>query len=191
MYYTEELSEVVESICIAMKSLCEKAEEPVDPDEIVRGEICYFILYLISENGIFDNEEYEIIEQAVKFRTDRTVWDETIKLFRADSEENYLSRPPETIDFLVQADNTFYDMGLELACVDTIMSGFKAIGEIVVNGKGFLDERRNHRLTKFIEMVDKYQKDNTKNPAGISKMADGEEERVIPSKKGVSAPKKS
>ena len=191
MYFGEKLSTVVEGLCGVMKQACEKAGLQTDPDHFIRAEICFFALYLMSENGSFDWDELEDVENTIKYRTDRSRWGDAVKLFRVDSEENYLSKPPETIDFMLQADNALYEMGLDLGCVSATMDVYKVTGEIIVNNKGFFDENRDRRLIKFTDMIDRYQYENAKNPAHRVKSMSEEQDIVIPSKKGVSAPKKS
>lgn len=189
--FEEELSSVVEGLCSAMKELIDKAGKDVETDQATRAEVLFFAVYLMSENDTVDWDELEKIEEAVGYSVDRSQWNEAKKIFRVDSEENYLSQPPETIDLMMQADNLLYDIGLNLECVDSTMLGYKSIGEIIVNHKGLYDEKRDRRLKKFVSMVEKYQYEHTMNPEYRKTLSNVEKEPVIPSKKGVAAPKKS
>ena len=191
MNYESEMTTIVDGICEAVKQVCEKANSGFDLEEGTRAEIYAFVLYLMMDDGSFDRAELEELEKPMKYSIDKSRLDEFIKIFRVDSEENYLSQPPEIIDVMMQADNLLYETDMDLKCVDTVMQCLNVLGEIIVNNKGFLDEGRNGRFKRFLDMVEKFQYDNAKNPAHRKESVDEELERVIPSKKGVSAPKKS
>ena len=190
MYFTSELSELVESLCGAMKTACEQAGAETDGDDVTRAEVLFFALYLMKDGGYYDREEFAEAEDTIGWCASEDQWDTAVKMFRVDSEDHYLSQPPETIVFMQDADNALYESGIDLGCVDAVMDVYKAIGEIIVNCKGFYDENRDKRLKKFVAMVDKYQNEHSNNPERRKTSVDAPE-RVIPSKKGVSAPKKS
>lgn len=194
MDFWKDIKEVVDSLCDAIKIAYEKSEDAdrsINIDDAVRAEICFFILYLMSDNGQFDEDEFVLAEQAVGFRTSRDTWDEALKLFRVDSEENYLSQPPETIAFMQQIENALHEIGEHFDCVSATMDGYKAIGMIIVNSKGYTDEGRIGRLKKFVDMVEEYQNDNAANPEHRTNEDNREQDRVLPSRKGVAAPRKS
>ena len=77
--------------------------------------------------------------------------------------------------------------------MNAVMEVYKFIGETFVNIKGYTDLKRNARLNRFIEMVDSYQRENAKNPDAKSFLQknEAENDKVVPFKKGVTAPKKS
>lgn len=190
--FIEELRKPIEGLCTAMKLACEKVNAGIDPDNATRAEICMFVLYLIMDEGSFDEEEFSLIEEAAEYVIYRDNWEQMVEIGRADSEEHYLSQPPESIKFLTELDNALYEVGENLNCVNSAMEVYKFIGKVFVNLKGFTDDKRNAKLQKFLQMVDDYQRENSK--ASVYKsVLDGTEEtaKVIPSKKGVPAPKKS
>jgi len=191
----EELKVPIDGVCKAMQIACEKAGADIDADTPTRAEIVFFVLYLIIDEGGFDENDLELIEQAAGFQINREHWNEIIELGRVDSEENYLSQPPAGIILMSEADNALYDAGESFACVNAVMDVYKAIGEAFVNIKGFTDNKRSAKLKRFLEMVDKYQRDNSKDPNAksfLSKDSDlPHDEKVVPFKKGVKAPKKS
>lgn len=153
----------------------------------------FFVLYLITDDGGFDEADLQVIEEAAGFQINRDHWNEILELGRVDSDEQYLSQPPATIILMAEADDALYDIGEEFACVNAVMEVYKFIGETFVNIKGFTDLKRNARLNRFIEMVDSYQRENTKNPNAKSFLQKNatENDKVVPFKKGVTAPKKS
>ena len=88
---------------------------------------------------------------------------------------------------MVDIDNTLYEAGEEMTAYVAAYEVYKLFGEFFVNIKGFTDEKRQAKLGRFIEVIEKYRQENSKNPV-VKTWTDG---RVIPSKKGVEAPKKS
>ena len=104
-----------------------------------------------------------------------------------NSEESYLSQPPNTFMVMVDIDNTLYEAGEEMTAYVAAYEVYKLFGEFFVNIKGFTDEKRQAKLGRFIEVIEKYRQENSKGPV-VKTWTDG---RVIPSKKGVEAPKKS
>ena len=185
----QELRTPIDGLCKAMAIACEKAGADIDSDTPTRAEIVFFVMYLINNEGGFDEEELKLIEDAAGFQIDREHWNEVMELGRVDSEENYLSQPPATVVLMAEADNALYESGESFACVNAVMEVYKFIGEIFVNIRGFADENRKMKLNRFFEMVDKYQRENSKDPDSKSFLM--QDKKIIPFKKGVEAPKKS
>ncbi len=185
----QELRTPIDGLCKAMGIACEKAGADIDSDTPTKAEVVFFVMYLINDEGGFDEEELKLIEEAAGFQIDREHWNEVMELGRVDSEENYLSQPPATVVLMAEADNALFESGESFACVNAVMEVYKFIGEVFVNIKGFVDENRQRKLNSFLEMVDKYQRENSKDPDAKSFLT--QNKKVIPSKNGVEAPKKS
>lgn len=190
----KELKEPIEGVCKAMQLACEKAGADIDAATPTRAEIVFFVLYLIIDDGGFDEDDLKLIEEVAGFQINRDHWNEILELGRVDSDEHYLSQPPAGIILMSEADNALYESGESFACVNAVMEVYKFIGETFVNIKGFTNDKRNARLNSFLEMVDKYQRENAKDPNAQSFLSKGTvkaDEKVVPFKKGVQAPKKS
>ena len=189
----QELRNPIDGLCTAIGLACEKAGADIDSDTPTRAEIVFFVLYLITDDGGFDEADLQAIEEAAGFQINRDHWNEILELGRVDSDERYLSQPPATIILMAEADDALYDIGEDFACVNAVMEVYKFIGETFVNIKGYTDLKRNARLNRFIEMVDSYQRENTQNPDAKSFLQknEAENDKVVPFKKGVTAPKKS
>ncbi len=207
----ELLNTLTESLCAAMRLAYEKTNSDVsDPDLATKAELCFFILYLIFDGGAFDEAELELFEEAADYKVNRDNWYQIMEVGRVDSDEHYLSQPPEVFKFMQEFDNVLYDIGENFACVDTIVAAYQGVGDIYVNFNGYTDENRKRKLDRFLVMVRNYQKAHSKDPmvknrpvrpmvpsrefikdlAGKRKEANSEG-KVVPFKKGVSAPKKS
>ncbi len=207
----ELLKTMTESMCAAMRLAYEKANTDVEnPDLATKAELCFFILYLIFEDGAFDEAELELFEEAADYTVNRDCWYQMMEVGRVDSDEHYLSQPPEIIRFMQEFDNVLYEIGENFACVDTILTAYKGVGDIYVNLRGYTDEIRKRKLDKFVAMVRNYQKKNSRNPMVknrplypgksskelLKDIVDKRKEeksgnKVIPFQKGVPAPKKS
>ncbi len=157
----KELENLIEGLCEAMALSCEKLGVDVDPENFTKAELCMFVLYLISDEGSFDEKELSLIEEAAQYRLNRDSWDEVLELGRVDCEEHYLSQPPETIKFMVEMDNALYEVGEDFGCVSAVMEVYKYVGKLFVNFKGFADDGRMERYRRFLEVVDAYQKENS------------------------------
>ena len=211
MIMEEQLRQLIEGSCAAMKLAYEKANADInDPDLATKGELCFFVLYLIFEDGAFDETELELFERIGDYKINRDNWYQIMEVGRVDSDEHYLSQPPEVFKFMQEFDNALFDIGENFACVDTMLAAYQGVGDIYVHLKGYTDENRKRKLDKFIAMVRNYQKAHSKDPmvknrpvqpmetsrefmkdlAGKRK-EENSEGKVIPFKKGVSAPKKS
>ena len=186
----QKLKSPIDDLVRAMKLACEKAGADFDPDMPTRAEIVFFVFYLINDGG-FNDDELGAIEEAAGYRINRDHWSEIMELGRVDSEEHYLSQPPNSVIVMVDMDNALYEIGEEPACVNGIMEVYKFIGETFVKIKGSTDENRKAKYKRFLEMIDRYQKENSKGPDMKPDPDGGVQGRVIPFKKGVSAPKKS
>lgn len=109
-----------------------------------------------------------------------------------DSEEKYLSQPPNTFLVMVGVDNKLYDAGEDMTAYTAAYEVYKLFGDFFVNIKGFTDEKRQAKLNRFVAVIEEFRRKNSKNPEVNSLQTGGAEGvRVIPSKKGVKAPKKS
>ena len=190
----QELKATIDSFGKAMKLIEEKSDAGTDLVEPARAEIAFFGLYLIFDNGSFDEEELRLIEEASGFKINRDHWNEIMKLGRVDSEEHYLSQPPNTFIVMVDVDNMLYEAGEDMTAYTAAYEIYKLFGDFFVNAKGFTDEKRQVKLSRFFEVTEKYRRENSKNPdvgfphdVGVG----AEDVRAIPSKKGVEAPKKS
>lgn len=182
-----ELRNTVDSFGKAMKIIEEKSNSDADLEEPARAEIAFLGLYIIFDDGSFDEEELKAVEEASGFKINRDHWNEIMELGRVNSEESYLSQPPNTFMVMVDIDNTLYEAGEEMTAYVAAYEVYKLFGEFFVNIKGFTDEKRQAKLGRFIEVIGKYRQENSKGPV-VKTWTDG---RVIPSKKGVEAPKKS
>lgn len=178
----QELKNPIEGLVKAMKIACEKAGADIDPDMATRAEVVFFVLYLINDDGGFDEDELKLIEEAAGYSINRDFWSQTMEVARLDSDDNYLSQPPASVMTMVDMDNALYEQGQGLACLNGIMEVYRFVGEVFVNIKGFTDEKRQNRFQKFLDMVDKYERENSQNPKVNQRVA---------KKKGVPAPKKS
>lgn len=174
----QELKNTIDSFCKAMKLIEEKSNANADLVKPARAELAFFGLYLMFDEGSFDEEELELIEEASGYRINRDCWNEIMEVGRVDSEKNYLSQPPHTFMVMVDLDNLLYGAGEEMSAYDSAYEVYKLVGDYLVNRKGFTDEKRLEKLGRFLAMVEGYRKDKAENV-------------VKPSKKGVTAPKKS
>ena len=177
----QELKSPIEELCKAMRIACEKAGLDIDSDTPTRAEIVFFVMYLINDDGGFNEDELKLIEEAAGYAITREFWSEIMELGRLTSDEEYLSQPPASIMTMVEMDNALYEMGEDLACLSAIMEVYKFVGDVFVRIKGFTDEKRQKRLRDFIDMVYQYEAENTKDPKVT---------RNVAKKKGVPAPKK-
>ncbi len=211
MSMEEQLRQLIEGSCAAMRLAYEKANADInDPDLATKGELCFFVLYLIFEDGAFDETELELFERIGDYKINRDNWYKIMEVGRVDSDEHYLSQPPEVFKFMQEFDNALFDIGENFACVDTMLAAYQGVGDIYVHHKGYTDENRKRKLDKFIAMVRNYQKAHSKDPMVKNRpvrpmetsrefmkdlvdkrKAEDSEGKVIPFKKGVSAPKKS
>lgn len=185
----QELKSTINDFGRAMKLIQEKSNADSDLVEPARAEIAFFGMYLIFDEGSFDEKELGLIEEASGFKVNRNHWNEIMELGRVESEEKYLSQPPHTFSVMVDVDNMLYGIGEELTAYNAAYEVYKLVGDTLVNIKGFTDEKRQGKLDRFLEMVEKFRRDNSDAP-GIRNGRE-EEKVVIPSKKGVPAPKKS
>ncbi len=188
----QELKVTIDSFGKAMKLIEEKSNAETDLVEPARAEIAFFGLYLIFDNGSFDEEELKLVEEASGFKINRDHWNEIMELGRVDTEENYLSQTPNTFMVMVDVDNMLYEVGEDMTAYTAAYEIYKLFGDYFVNIKGFIDEKRQAKLNRFVAVIEKYRRENSKNPDVDSLHTGGAEDvRVIPSKKGVKAPKKS
>ncbi len=90
---------------------------------------------------------------------------------------------------MVDVDNMLYGIGEEMTAYNAAYEVYKLAGETLVNIKGFTDEKRQGKLDRFLEMVEKFRRDNSDDP----RIRNGRDEEIFvnPAKKGVPAPKKS
>ena len=178
----KELRKTIDDFGKAMEIIRQKSGTEADLTEPARAEMAFFGLYLIFDEGSFNEDEQKIIEEATGFTVNRDHWNEVMELGRVDSEEKYLSQPPYTFTVMVDIDNALHEEGQERVAYNAAYEVYKVLGEYLANIKGFTDDKRQLKLSRFFEMTEKYRRDNTK----------GEEQKVVdPSKKGVQAPKKS
>ncbi len=185
----QELKKTINDFGRAMKLIQEKSNADSDLVEPARAEIAFFGLHLIFDDGSFDEKELEFIEEASGFKINRNHWNEIMELGRVDSEDKYLSQPPNTFIVMVDVDNMLYEIGEEPTAYNAAYEVYKLVGDTLVDIKGFTDEKRQGKLERFLEMIGKYRRDHSDDP-GI-RNGTNEEKVVIPSKKGVPAPKKS
>ncbi|WP_022769104.1 hypothetical protein [Butyrivibrio sp. NC2007] len=185
----QELKNTINDFGRAMKLIQEKSNADSDLVEPARAEIAFFGLYLIFEEGSFDEKELELIEEASGFKINRNHWNEIMELGRVDSEENYLSQPPHTFSVMVDVDNMLYEIGEEPTAYNAAYEVYKLVGDTLANIKGFTDDKRQGKLERFMEMIEKYRREHSDEPE--IRNGANEEKVVIPSKKGVPAPKKS
>ena len=185
----QELKNTINDFCRAIKLIGEKSNSESDLVEPARAEIAFFGLYLIFEDGAFDEKELELIEEFSGFKINRNHWNEIMEVERVDSEDNYVSQPPNTFIVMVDVDNMLYENGEELAAYNAAYEVYKLVGDTLVNIKGFTDEKRQRKLSRFLEMIEKYRRDNMAAPD--IKSGREEDKIVNPAKKGVPAPKKS
>ena len=183
----QELRNTVDSFGKAMKIIEEKSNSETDLVEPARAEIAFLGLYLIFDEGSFDEEELRLVEEASGFQINRDHWNEVMEPGRLDSEEHYLSQPPYTFIVMVDVDNLLYEAGEDMTAYTAAFEVYKLFGDFFVNIKGFIDEKRQAKLKRFIEVIEKYRQENADGPVF---KAGTEDNRVIPSKKGVEAPKK-
>ena len=185
----KELKNTIDNFCRAMKLIEEKSNAETDLVEPARAEIAFFGMYIIFDEGSFDEGELRLVEEATGFKINRNHWNEIMELGRVDSEDKYLSQPPNTFILMVDVDNLLYEAGEELSAYDAAYEVYKLVGDVCTNIKGFTDEKRQAKLDRFIKMIEDYRRENSKAPE--IKNGDGQAKVVIPSKKGVQAPKKS
>ncbi|SFC02914.1 hypothetical protein [Butyrivibrio sp. YAB3001] len=185
----QELKTTIDGFCRAMKLIEEKSNAETDLVEPARAEIAFFGMYIIFDEGSFDEEELSLVEEATGFKINRNHWNEIMELGRVDSEEKYLSQPPNTFILMVDVDNMLYEAGEELSAYNAANEVYKLVGDVLTNKKGFTDEKRQAKLDRFIKMIEDYRRENSKAPEIKNGNAEGK--IVIPSKKGVQAPKKS
>ena len=185
----QELKITINDFGRAMKLIEEKSNADADLVEPARAEIAFFGLYLIFDDGSFDEKELELIEEASGFKINRNHWNEIMELGRVDSEDKYLSQPPNTFIVMVDVDNMLYEIGEEPTAYNAAYEVYKLVGDTLANIKGFTDEKRQGKLDRFLEMIEKYRKENSDDPV----IRNGREENLVvnPAKKGVPAPKKS
>ena len=131
-----ELRNTVDSFGKAMKIIEEKSNSDADLEEPARAEIAFLGLYLIFDDGSFDEEELKAVEEASGFKINREHWNEIMELGRVNSEENYLSQPPNTFMVMVDIDNTLYEAGEEMTAYVAAYEVYKLFGEFFVNIKG-------------------------------------------------------
>jgi hypothetical protein len=112
-----------------------------------------------------------------------------MELGRVDSEDKYLSQPPNTFIVMVDVDNMLYEIGEEPTAYNAAYEVYKLVGDTLANIKGFTDEKRQGKLDRFLEMIEKYRRDHSDDP----RIKNGAEDVMVvnPAKKGVPAPKKS
>ena len=177
----KELRHTIDDFGKTMEIIRRKSGTDADLTEPARAEMAFFGLYIIFDEGSFNEEELVIIEEATGFKINRDHWNEVMELGRVDSEKNYLSQPPYTFTVMVDIDNALHEEGQERVAYNAAYEVYKALGEYLVNIKGFTDEKRQLKMLRFFELTEKYRQENTKD----------EEQIVDPSKKGVQAPKKS
>ena len=103
----QELKNTINDFGRAMKLIEEKSNADSDLVEPARAEIAFFGLYLIFDEDSFDEKELELIEEATGFKINRDHWNEIMELGRVDSEDKYLSQPPNTFIVMVEVDKTF------------------------------------------------------------------------------------
>ena len=185
----QELKNTIDGFCRAMKLVQEKSNAESDLGMPARAEIAFFGMYMVFDEGSFDEEELGLIENVTGFKVNRDHWNEIMKLGRVDSEENYLSQPPNTFILMVDLDNMLYEAGEEMSAYNAAYEVYKLVGNAFTDIKGFTDEKRKAKLDRFIKMIEGYRRENTKAQE-IMDYSTGEK-IVIPSKKGVRAPKKS
>ncbi len=185
----QELQTTIDGFCRAVKLIEEKSNAETDLVEPARAEIAFFGMYIIFDEGSFDEKELGLVEDATGFKINRNHWNEIMELGRVDSEEKYLSQPPNTFVLMVDVDNLLYEAGEEPSAYNAAYEVYKLVGDAFTNIKGFTDEKRQARLTRFIKMIEDYRRENSK-ATGIKDSSTGEKV-VTPSKKGVQAPKKS
>ncbi len=82
-----------------------------------------------------------------------------------------------------------YEIGEEPTAYNAAYEVYKLVGDTLANIKGFTDEKRQGKLARFMEMIKKYRREHSDEPE--IRNGANEEKVVIPSKKGVPAPKKS
>ncbi len=181
---TNELQNTIDALCKPIKLIEEKSGSEADLVQPARAELAFFGMYLIFDEGSFDEEELDLLEKITGFKINRDYWNEIIELGRVDSEENYLSQPPHTFAVMVDVDNALYESGEVMTAYNAVYEVYKLMGETFINKKGSPDVKRQKKFERFLEMVEDYRRKNTKVP-------DTQEKTVIPSKKGVQAPKKS
>ncbi|WP_022770154.1 hypothetical protein [Butyrivibrio sp. NC2007] len=185
----KELKNTIDNFCRAMKLIEEKSNADADLVEPARAEIAFFGMYIIFDEGSFDEEELGLVEEAAGFKINRNHWNEIMELGRVDSEKNYLSQPPNTFTLMLDVDNLLYEAGEELSAYNAGYEVYKLVGDVLTNIKGFTDEKRQAKLDRFIKMLEDYRRENSKAPEIRDNST--QEKIVIPSKKGVQAPKKS
>ncbi|MCR5404470.1 MAG: hypothetical protein K6E91_11735 [Butyrivibrio sp.] len=83
---------------------------------------------------------------------------------RVDSDEHYLTQPPEVFKFMQELDNVLYDIGENFACVDTIVAAYQGVGDIYV----YLDCNGNTRFYSASGRCNgKSEQGNMKLPYGL------------------------
>ena len=100
-YLVECINGGIEKICLLTRSVSGFLVLDDDLDELTREDICFYVIYLLVDEGYADAENLELIEAAAAYRIDRANWVQCIRKGRVDSDEHYLSRPPKTFEYLV------------------------------------------------------------------------------------------
>ncbi len=176
-FVIDQIKVVVESICSVVES--GSANNIVipryDPDEQTRKDMYCFALYILMRGGSINDEDLEIIESGTSYRIDRMKWQQFKRKERIDSEARYLTVPPETIRYLVRLDNALYDRGYNCESAGMAMDLYRNLVEIFVIFNRIPDEERRNRVNKFICMVEKYLRNNVKNPQYKIVRPEGEE----------------
>ncbi|MBP3196054.1 MAG: hypothetical protein J6N21_03515, partial [Butyrivibrio sp.] len=98
---TNELQNTIDALCKPIKLIEEKSGSEADLVQLARAELAFFGMYLIFDEGSFDEKELSLLEKITGFKINREYWNEIIELGRVDSEENYLSQPPHTFAVMV------------------------------------------------------------------------------------------
>ncbi len=160
-----QLQTICAELCSTMKLAYGKTFSFIDkPDQATKMELCFFVMYLIFDGDFFDEAELEFFEEACDYHQDRENWYDMIELGRVDTDEHYLSEPPQIIRFMLELDNVLYELGKDYSCVDTIMAAYRSVGDVFINIRGYPDEKREAKMRAFSDIVREYRREHSRNP---------------------------